>query len=129
MFLDLEPFIAIEGDMGIFHTASVEARFLFLARARSVQEIGSDAPENGSAAFSVFRENSGARSADKPHAGGPARGLFLLLTAPAKDLVIPGADYSFGQLQLALTRGNFESLGRQRRPVIRLHLVRGLNKA
>ncbi len=59
-----------------------------------------------------------------PHAGGPARGLFLLLTAPAKDLVIPGADYSFGQLQLALTRGNFESLGRQRRPVIRLHLVR-----
>ena len=55
---------------------------------------------------------------------------FLLLTAsPAKDLVIPGADYSFGQLQLALARGNFESLGRQRRPVIRLHLVRGLNKA
>jgi hypothetical protein len=48
---------------------------------------------------------------------------------PAKDLVIPGADHSFGQLQLALARGNFESLGRQRRPVIRLHLVRGLNKA
>ena len=48
---------------------------------------------------------------------------------PAEDLVIPGTDHSFGQLQLALARGNFESLGRQRRPVIRLHLVRGLNKA
>ena len=44
---------------------------------------------------------------------------------PAEDLVIPGADHSFGQLQLALTRGNFESLGRQRRPVIRLHLTGG----
>jgi transaldolase/glucose-6-phosphate isomerase len=58
--------------------------------------------------------------------GGPAKGLFVLLTAaPAKDLVIPGADYSFGQLQLALALGEFESLGRRRRPVIRLHLTGG----
>ena len=60
------------------------------------------------------------------YAGGPGRGPFLLLTAsPAKDLVIPGADYSFGRLRLALARGKFESLGRQRRPVIRLHLSCG----
>src|SRR6267143_204763 len=58
--------------------------------------------------------------------GGPAKGLFLLLTAsPANDLAIPGADYSFGQLQLALAQGDFESLGRRRRPVIRLHLSCG----
>jgi len=58
--------------------------------------------------------------------GGPAKGLFLLLTAaPAKDLAIPGADYSFGQLQLALALGDFEALGRRRRPVIRLHLTGG----
>jgi len=58
--------------------------------------------------------------------GGPAKGLFLLLTAsPAADLAIPGADYSFGQLQLALAQGDFESLGRRRRPVIRLHLSCG----
>jgi transaldolase/glucose-6-phosphate isomerase len=57
---------------------------------------------------------------------GPAKGLFLLLTAsPATDLAIPGADYSFGQLQLALAQGDFESLGRRRRPVIRLHLSCG----
>jgi transaldolase/glucose-6-phosphate isomerase len=60
------------------------------------------------------------------YAGGPAKGLFLLLTAaPIKDLFIPGADYSFGQLQLALAQGEFESLGRRRRPVIRLHLAGG----
>lgn len=58
--------------------------------------------------------------------GGPAKGLFLLLTvSPANDLAIPGADYSFGQLQLALAQGDFESLGRRRRPVIRLHLSCG----
>jgi glucose-6-phosphate isomerase len=58
--------------------------------------------------------------------GGPAKGLFLLLTAaPEKDLAIRGADYSFGQLQLALAQGDFESLGRRRRPVIRLHLTGG----
>jgi hypothetical protein len=59
--------------------------------------------------------------------GGPAKGLFLMLTAaPAMDLAIPGADYSFGQLQLALAQGEFESLGRRQRPVIRLHLARGI---
>jgi transaldolase / glucose-6-phosphate isomerase len=58
--------------------------------------------------------------------GGPAKGLFLLVTAnPARDLAIPGAKYSFGQLQLALALADFESLGRQGRPVIRLHLARG----
>jgi transaldolase/glucose-6-phosphate isomerase len=61
--------------------------------------------------------------------GGPAKGLFLLLTAdPLDDIVIPGADYSFGQLQLALALGDFESLGRRRRPVIRLHLTCGTEK-
>jgi hypothetical protein len=58
--------------------------------------------------------------------GGPAKGLFLLLTAsPVEDLAIPGAEYSFGQLQLALALGEFESLGHRQRHVIRLHLARG----
>jgi glucose-6-phosphate isomerase len=56
----------------------------------------------------------------------PAKGLFLIVTAtPARDLAIPGADYSVGQLQPALALGDFESLGRCRRPVIRLHLTGG----
>ncbi len=58
--------------------------------------------------------------------GGPPKGLFLVLTAaPDKDLPIPGADYTFGQMQLALALGDFESLGRRQSPVIRLHLSSG----
>jgi hypothetical protein len=44
---------------------------------------------------------------------------------PVTDIAIPGAGYSFGQLQLALALAEFESLGRNERPVIRLHLARG----
>jgi len=55
---------------------------------------------------------------------GPARGLFLILTGePFEDIAIPGANYSFGQLQLALALGDFESLVRHGRPVLRLHLT------
>jgi transaldolase/glucose-6-phosphate isomerase len=58
--------------------------------------------------------------------GGPPKGLFLLITTePAKDLPIPGASYSFGQLQMALALGDFDSLGRHQRHVIRLHLASG----
>jgi hypothetical protein len=58
--------------------------------------------------------------------GGPAKGLFLVLTAePMKDVSIPGARYSFGQLQLALALGDFRSLVTHQRPVLRLHLTQG----
>jgi hypothetical protein len=66
------------------------------------------------------------QSVGQVYLGGPPKGLFLLLTAaPAKDLAIPGGDYTFGQLQLALALGEFDSLGRRRTPVIRLHLSSG----
>jgi transaldolase/glucose-6-phosphate isomerase len=58
--------------------------------------------------------------------GGPAKGLFLVLTANAvEDLEIPGAAYTFGQLELALALGDFRALVQQERPVLRLHLARG----
>jgi glucose-6-phosphate isomerase len=66
------------------------------------------------------------QSLGQAYLGGPPKGLFLVLTAaPEKDLAIPGADYTFGQLQLALALGEFESLGRRRSPVLRLHLPSG----
>lgn len=66
------------------------------------------------------------QSMGQVYLGGPAKGLFLILdAAPMKDLAIPGADYSFGQLHLTLALSEFESLGRRRRPVIRLHLTDG----
>lgn len=59
--------------------------------------------------------------------GGPSKGLFLMITGvPSQDITIPGAGYSFGQLQLALAMGDFDSLERHRRPVLRVHLAGGV---
>lgn len=61
--------------------------------------------------------------------GGPAKGLFLMLTGqPTQDVVIPGAGYSFGQLQLALAMGDFDTLARHQKPVLRLHLAEGVER-
>jgi transaldolase / glucose-6-phosphate isomerase len=58
--------------------------------------------------------------------GGPPTGMFLLITAAhPQDLAIPGARYSFGQLLLAQALGDFESLQRRNRPVLRLHFKEG----
>lgn len=58
--------------------------------------------------------------------GGPPAGLFLILTAAkVEDVAVPGAKYSFAQLQMAQALGDLESLGRRNKPVLRLHLTRG----
>ncbi|HTT33846.1 MAG TPA: hypothetical protein VMH48_09615 [Methylomirabilota bacterium] len=60
------------------------------------------------------------------YSGGPAKGLVILLTTnPEKDLVVPGADYTLGQIQIGMAQVEFESLGRLGRPVLRLHLTNG----
>jgi transaldolase/glucose-6-phosphate isomerase len=60
------------------------------------------------------------------YSDGPAKGLLMIVTAnPRKDLPVPGADYTFGQIQAALAQADFESLGRKGKPVIRLHLTGG----
>jgi glucose-6-phosphate isomerase/transaldolase/glucose-6-phosphate isomerase len=57
------------------------------------------------------------------HKGGPDTGQFVLITADARpDLPIPGEPYSFGVLELAQALGDFESLERAGRRVLRLHL-------
>jgi len=58
--------------------------------------------------------------------GGPSTGRFLFITSAKKrDVSIPGAKYTFGQLEMAQALGDIESLGRRGRPVLRLHLVEG----
>lgn len=60
---------------------------------------------------------------------GPAKGLFLFLTAePKVDIPVPGTRYSFAQLEMALACGDFESLVRLQRPTLRLHFRRGLEE-
>jgi transaldolase/glucose-6-phosphate isomerase len=69
------------------------------------------------------------RNFEQVYKGGPSRGLFLILTMePPADLGIPGAGYTFGQLQLALALSDFESLGARRMLVIQLHFTLGLEQ-
>ena len=61
--------------------------------------------------------------------GGPSKGIFMMLTGePTEDIPIPGAGYSFGQLQLALALGDFETLTQHQKPVVRLHLTEGVEQ-
>jgi transaldolase / glucose-6-phosphate isomerase len=66
---------------------------------------------------------------EQVYKGGPDKGLFLMLTSEAmEDVAIPGAGYTFGQLQLALALADFESLETRRKLAIRLHLTQGLEQ-
>jgi glucose-6-phosphate isomerase len=58
--------------------------------------------------------------------GGPTSGMFLMITSEkSSDLAIPGAKYTFGQLEMAQALGDLESLGRLGKPALRLHLTEG----
>lgn len=58
--------------------------------------------------------------------GGPPGGMFWMITAEhPHDVPIPGARYTFGQLELAQALGDLESLLKREKPVLRLHLTQG----
>ena len=60
---------------------------------------------------------------------GPANGIFLIITAePGEDVAIPGAGYTFGELQLAFALTECEALESSQKPTIRLHLSYGPEK-
>ncbi len=66
---------------------------------------------------------------EQVYKGGPDKGLFLMLTSESKaDVAIPGAEYTFGQLQTALALADFESLEARRKLAMRLHLSQGLEQ-
>jgi transaldolase/glucose-6-phosphate isomerase len=55
--------------------------------------------------------------------GGPEDGLFLQLTADShRDIVVPGTGYTFSLMKQAQALGDFESLQRHGRKVLRIHL-------
>jgi len=57
------------------------------------------------------------------HKGGPNSGVFLLVTAAARDdLPIPGHPFSFGTLELAQALGDFASLDSAGRRALHVHL-------
>jgi hypothetical protein len=54
---------------------------------------------------------------------GPNGGIALLLTCDTIDkLEVPGAEYSLGDLRLALALGDYDAMNRRGRPIVRLHL-------
>jgi transaldolase / glucose-6-phosphate isomerase len=56
-----------------------------------------------------------------------SNGLFLIVTAEAAcDMAIPGAGYTFGQLQMAFAMAEFAALQSRQQPVMRVHLAAGL---
>ena len=58
--------------------------------------------------------------------GGPEAGMFLVITAEhAEDVAIPGAKYTFGQLEMAQALGDLQSLGQRSKPALHLHLAQG----
>ncbi|MBI3607424.1 MAG: glucose-6-phosphate isomerase [Nitrospirae bacterium] len=62
--------------------------------------------------------------------GGPPSGLFIVLTADhVEDVPIPGAPYTFGQLEAAQALGDVEVLQAHERPVLRVHLRGGVVSA
>ncbi len=66
---------------------------------------------------------------EQVYKGGPDKGLFLMLTSESTpDVAIPGAAYTFGQLQMALALADFESLEIRRKLAMRLHLTQGLEQ-
>lgn len=57
------------------------------------------------------------------HKGGANNGLFIQITTDdTEDLAIPDVPYTFGVLNQAQALGDFESLARRKRRVIRCHL-------
>jgi len=63
-------------------------------------------------------------STGQAHKGGPNRGLFLQLTAdpPADDILVPGQDLTFGQVQLAQAWGDCEVLVERDRRILAVHI-------
>ena len=57
------------------------------------------------------------------HKGGPNTGLFLqIVDTPAKDLDVPGAGYTFGQLIRSQSLGDYQALQQKHRRVLRVDL-------
>ncbi len=62
-------------------------------------------------------------STGQAHKGGPDSGVFLQITTDhPEDLPVPGQRYSFGTIELAQARGDFEVLAARGRRLLRVHL-------
>lgn len=64
-------------------------------------------------------------STGQAYKGGPDSGVFIQITAePAEDLPVSGQAYSFGVVEAAQARGDFDVLAERGRRLLRVHLPR-----
>jgi transaldolase/glucose-6-phosphate isomerase len=62
-------------------------------------------------------------STGQAYKGGPNTGVFLQITADAKeDVPVPGSKYGFATIAAAQARGDFEVLAERKRRALRVHL-------
>ena len=62
-------------------------------------------------------------STGQAYKGGPNKGVFLQVTCDdAKDLAVPGQEYTFGVVKAAQARGDFQVLAERDRRALRVHL-------
>ena len=67
-------------------------------------------------------------STGQAYKGGPNSGVFLQIThEPAEDLPVPGQAYSFGVVEAAQARGDFDVLAERGRRLLRIHLPRDVD--
>ena len=92
------------------HTAALQALRRRLRDARKVATVLGFGPR--------FLHSTG-----QAYKGGPNSGVFLQITAPAaRDLAIPGHKATFGIVEAAQARGDFEVLAERGRRLLRLDL-------
>jgi hypothetical protein len=66
-------------------------------------------------------------STGQAYKGGPNTGVFLEITADeAHDLSVPGEPYTFGVINAAQARGDFQALLDRGRRAVRVHLSSNL---
>ena len=62
-------------------------------------------------------------STGQAYKGGPNSGVFIQVTCdPVEDVPVPGHNYTFGLVEAAQARGDFEVLAERDRRVLRVHL-------
>lgn len=63
------------------------------------------------------------------HKGGPDKGMFIqMVCEDKKDIAIPGKDFSFSILKQAQSQGDFESLQKHDRRVLKFNIGKDINK-
>lgn len=97
-------------EMNAAHAASLDRIRLAVRRAKRIATTVGFGPR--------YLHSSG-----QMHKGGPASGVFLLITCDAfADLPVPGRKASFGVVELAQARGDFAVLAERGKRVLRVHL-------